>query len=227
MSMTLNHDSEGLEVVPGSELTAEGLEVVHNPDLNGLEASAKIQAAYGSEAMGKDGSSNMDNIEGVRWNKPNNSKKKRLWIIVAAVVLVLVIVGAVVGGVVGSRNSHKTLATPSSSSTPASTTSAPSSSATASSVYAASAIGVTGWWTSQSDFSIRLGYQGDDDYLHMMQYNSGDKDWSTMTILTNLDMKKGSPIAISCFNSSIFFNAAVNSDSVSNTSTALRGTCRI
>lgn len=201
--------------MPGSDLNAEGLEAVHNPDHDGLEASTKVQTAYGLEVVDKDSSSNMDNVEG---GKQHNPKRKRLWLIVAAVVLVLVIVGAVVGGVVGSQNSHKTLATPSSSSTPSSSTSAPSSSATASSVYASSGIGVTGWWTSQSDFSIRLAYQGPDSYLHMMQYNSGDDGWSAMTILTNLDIKKGSPIAISCFNSSIFFDAAVNSASVRNTS---------
>ncbi|KAK6448336.1 hypothetical protein FP744_10004586 [Trichoderma asperellum] len=208
MSTTLHHDIGGLEVVPGSDLNTEGLEAVHNPDHDGLEASTKVQTAYGLEVVDKDGSTNMDNIEG---GKQHNPKRKRLWIIVAAVVLVLVIVGAVVGGVVGSQNSHKTLATPSSSSTPSSSTSAPSSSATASSVYASSGIGVTGWWTSQSDFSIRLAYQGSDSYLHMMQYNSGDDGWSAMTILTNLDVKKGSPIAVSCFNSSIFFDATVNS----------------
>lgn len=226
MGTTLNHDMEGLEVVPGSDFNTEGLEVVPNTAYDGLEASPKVQTANGLESTSKDGLSNMDNIEGARWSKPNNSKRRRLWLIVAAVVLVLVIVGAVVGGVVGSRSSHKTLATPSSSPTPASSTSSPSpsSSATANSVYANSGIGVTGWWTSESDFSIRLAYQGDDSYLHMMQYNSGDDGWSTMTILTNLDLGKGSPIAISCFNSSVFFNSAVNSNSVSNISNAFRGT---
>lgn len=224
MSSTLNHDSEGLEVVPGSDHNAEGLEVVHNQGFDGLEASPKVQTAY-VDAMSKDGSDNMENVEGARWSKTHSPRRKRLWLIVAAVVVVLVIVGAVVGGVVGSRNNHKTLAAaPGSSSAASSTTSAPSSSATASPVHAGSGIGVTGWWTSQSDFSIRLAYQGDDSYLHMMQYNSGDDDWSAMTILTNLDVKLGSPIAISCFNSSIFFNSAVNSDSVSNTSNAFRGT---
>ncbi|KAL7924018.1 hypothetical protein ACQKWADRAFT_288555 [Trichoderma austrokoningii] len=212
MSSTLNHDIEGLEVVPGSDHNAAGLEVAPNHGYDGLEASPKVQTAYGLEAVSKDGSNNMDNIKGPRWGKTHSPRTKRLWLIVAAVVLVLVVVGAVVGGVVGSRSSHNTRPTPSSSSTPSSSTSAPSSSATASSVYASSGIGVTGWWTSDSDFSIRLAYQGDDSYLHMMQYNSGDDDWSAMTILTELDIKKGSPLAISCFNSSIFFNAAVDSN---------------
>lgn len=213
-------------MVPGSDHNVEGLEVAHNHGFDGLEASPKVQAAYGLEAVSKDGSSNMDNIEGARWSKKPNPRRKRLWLIVAAVVLVLVIVGAVVGGVVGSRSNHKALATPSPSSTPSSSssTSAPSSSATASSVDASSAIGVTGWWSSNSDFSIRLAYQGDDSYLHMMQYNSGDDDWSTMTILTNLDVKQGSPIAMSCFNNPIFSNSDPNSDNVSNTSLAMRDT---
>ncbi|UKZ59501.1 uncharacterized protein TrAtP1_000803 [Trichoderma atroviride] len=214
MSTTLTHDSEGLEVVPGSDHNAEGLEVAHNHGFDGLEASTKVQTAYGLEAVGKDGSSNMDNIEGARWSKKQNPHRKRLWLIVAAVVLVLVIVGAVVGGVVGSRSSHKTVAAPSSSSTstPSSSTGAPSSSATASSIDANSGIGVTGWWTSDSDFSIRLAYQGDDSYLHMMQYNSGDDDWSTMTILTNLDVKQGSSIAMSCFNNPVYSNSQPDSD---------------
>ncbi|KAL7902196.1 hypothetical protein HDV63DRAFT_361023 [Trichoderma sp. SZMC 28014] len=139
-------------------------------------------------------------------------QRKRLWLIVAAVVLVLVIVGAVVGGVVGSQNSHKTAATPTSSSAPSSSTSAPASSTTTSSIDASSGIGVTGWWSSDSDFSIRLAYQGDDSYLHMMEYNSGDNGWSTMTILTELDMKQGSPIAMSCFNNPVYYNSQVTSD---------------
>ncbi|PNP47474.1 hypothetical protein TGAMA5MH_01295 [Trichoderma gamsii] len=212
MSTTLSHDSEGLEVVPGSDNNVEGLEVAHNHGFDGLEASPKVQTAYGLEAVSKDGSSNMDNIEGARWSKSQNPRRKRLWLIIAAVVLVLVIVGAVVGGVVGSRSNHKALATPSSSSTPSPSTSAPSSSTTASSIDASSGIGVTGWWSSDSDFSIRLAYQGDDSYLHMMQYNSGDDDWSTMTILTNLDVKQGSPIALSCFNNPVFSNSDPNSD---------------
>lgn len=151
-------------------------------------------------------------------------QRKRLWLIVAAVVLVLVIVGAVVGGVVGSQNSHKTAATPTSSSAPSSSTSAPASSTTTSSIDASSGIGVTGWWSSDSDFSIRLAYQGDDSYLHMMEYNSGDNGWSTMTILTELDMKQGSPIAMSCFNNPVYYNSQVTSDNVSNTSITLRDT---
>lgn len=224
MSTTLSHDSEGLEVVPGSDNNVEGLEVAHNHGFDGLEASPKVQTAYGLEAVSKDGSSNMDNIEGARWSKSQNPRRKRLWLIIAAVVLVLVIVGAVVGGVIGSRSNHKALATPSSSSTPSPSTSAPSSSTTASSIDASSGIGVTGWWSSDSDFSIRLAYQGDDSYLHMMQYNSGDDDWSTMTILTNLDVKQGSPIALSCFNNPVFSNSDPNSDNVSNTLLALRDT---
>lgn len=225
MGTTLGHDSEGLEVVPGSDHNhnAEGLEVAHNHGFDGLQASPKVQTAYGLEAVGKDDSSNMENIEGARWSRKQNPQRKRLWLIVAAVVLVLVIVGAVVGGVVGSRSSHKeAVAAPSSSSTASSSTSAPSSSATASSVYASSGIGVTGWWSSASDFSIRLAYQGDDSYLHMMQYNSGDDDWSTMTILTNLDVKQGSSIAMSCFNNPVYYNSTPTSDTVSNTSIALR-----
>jgi hypothetical protein len=225
MSATLNHDSEGLEVVPGSDHNAEGLEVAHNHGFGGLEPSTKDQPGYGVEAVSKDGSSNMDNIENARWSQKPNPRRKRLWLIVAAVVLVLVIVGAVVGGVVGSQSSsHKASATPSSSSSPSPSTSTPSSSATPSSIDSKSAIGVTGWWNSESDFSIRLAYQGDDTYMHVMQYNSGDDDWSTMTILTELDMAPDSPIALSCFNNSISSNSAPTSDNVSNTFEALRGT---
>lgn len=76
MSTTLNHDSEGLEVVPGSEHNAEGLEVAHNQGFDGLEASPKVQTVDGLEAVSKDASSNMNMIEGARWSKKQTRKER-------------------------------------------------------------------------------------------------------------------------------------------------------
>ncbi|KAM0260397.1 hypothetical protein ACHAQJ_002799 [Trichoderma viride] len=214
--MAFNHD-------------AEGLEVVQRPYFAELEVSTKAQIAYGLEAVrgyeALEVTSNFPSgVDSEKSNKGLKSRKRTIWLIVAAVVFLLVIVGAVVGGILKSRHNSKALITPNATASVSSTTSpssaastsssSPSSSATSSSissspVYAGSSIGVTGWWTGTSDFSIRLVYQGDDGNLRLMQYNSGDDGWSTMTTFTNLDVKMGSPIAISSFNSTMFFDRPV------------------
>ncbi|PTB38099.1 hypothetical protein M441DRAFT_29503 [Trichoderma asperellum CBS 433.97] len=149
-------------------------------------------------------------------------RRKRLWIIVAAVVLLLVVVAAVVGGVVGSRHQHKTTtasnssnpssdSSPTSSSTSSSTPSSTPSSTSPNAAYSSSSIAVTGWWTSTSSYSIRLFYQGKDEHLRLIGYDSTDGMWSTVTTLTGPTLRLGSPIAACNYNSTLYFSSAVTS----------------
>ncbi|KAL7798574.1 hypothetical protein V8C37DRAFT_368331 [Trichoderma ceciliae] len=191
---------------------AAGLEVVQRPDHAELEVSTKPHFAHGLQVFRGDeglevasnGSAGVGNTETGDSNKEREPRRKMPWLIAAAIVFLLVVVGAVLSGVLVSRHNHETRTTPNATMTPSSTSSSP--------IYAGSSIGVTGWWTSTSDFSIRLVYQGGDGDLRLMRYNSGQGNWSTMTTLTDLDAKLGSPIATSCFNSTLFFDSLVTGD---------------
>lgn len=219
MSTIFNHD-------------AAGLEVVQTPYVADLEVSTKTQFAQGLEVVrGYDGLEVVNNgpdgikTEGFIQGDGRSPRRKKLWLIVGGVVLLLVVVAAVVGGVLGSRHSHKTPApTPDTSATPPASSSSPSSSSSSSdpppsnppnAVYASSGIGVTGWWTGSSSFTIRLIYQGEDGNLRLMRYHSGDGKWSTLATLTGLNAKRGSPIAASCFNIPNYFFSPVTSTNVS------------
>lgn len=191
---------------PTRTQAAHGLQVFHGDD--GLEVASNSTVAMGgakSEVFSEE-------------NEPK--QRRRMWcFIIAGVLLLVVIAVSVVGGVLGSRYNHRTPTTSNATATTSSATSpaipSASPSTTSSPVYASSSIGVTGWWTGASSFSIRLVYQGEDGYLRLMQYNSGDSSWSTMTTLTTLDARLGSPFAISAFNGTLFFNRPVISTNVS------------
>ncbi|KAL6872827.1 hypothetical protein J3F83DRAFT_731110 [Trichoderma novae-zelandiae] len=204
-----------------------GPEIVQRPDSTGLEVSTNAQIGQGLEVFsGDDGlevvHSGWDGIGGFKSDalvkeSEQRPPKKKLWLIIAGVVLLLVIVAAVVGGVLGSRQ-HKSPVTPSGSSPTPQASSTPSDSSTPSkpsqppsSVYVRSGIGVTGWWTGSSSFTIRLIYQGQDGNLRLMRYHSGDGKWTMLATLTDTKAKKGSPIAASCFNIPVFYFTPVTS----------------
>ncbi|EHK18003.1 uncharacterized protein TRIVIDRAFT_226121 [Trichoderma virens Gv29-8] len=218
MSTIFDRDTSGLEVRPPD---VGGLEV-RTPDIGGLEVSTKAQLAQGLEVFrgydglevinnGADGNSGIK-TEGLIEETERKPRKKKLWFILAGVALLLVIVGAVLGGVFGSRRNHKTpVETPGASATPEASATPPASSGPLNAIYAGSGIGVTGWWTGSSSFTIRLIYQGQDGNLRLMRYHSGDGKWSTLATLTDTKAKLGTPITASCFNIPFFFFTPVTS----------------
>jgi hypothetical protein len=220
MSTLPSYESAG----PGapSEGGYSALEVNHR--LSGTTAPEVYSAYDGLEVVNDDtaGVSNkvkVDSEAAIEEQLPQKSpRKKKLWIIVGAVVLLVVVVAAVVGGVVGSRH-HNSTTTASSSSDPSSTSS-PTSSGTSSTpsptpssnspnaAYSSSSIAVTGWWTGSSSYSIRLFYQGKDEKLRLIDYDSSDGMWSTVTTLADPILKPGSPLAACNYNSSLYFSNA-------------------
>lgn len=221
MNTIFDRDGSGLEVrLPD----VGGLEV-RPPDVGGLEVSNKAQIAQGLEAFsshdglevannGQDGGIKAEEFIEETERKP---RRKKLWLILTGVALLLVIVGAVLGGVFGSQHSHKAPAkTPGVSATPEASGKPPGSSdPPPNAVYTTSGIGVTGWWTGSSSFTIRLIYQGHDGDLRLMRYHSGDGKWSTLANLTGTKAKLGTPIAASCFNIPFFFFTPVTNSNVS------------
>lgn len=213
MRTIIDRDDTGLEVRP--------------PDVGGLEVSIKAQIAQGLEAFrGYDGLEVVNNaqagIDGIKTEgfikEPEpKPRRKKLWLVLAGIALLLVIVGAVSGGVLGSRHIHKApTETPGIATAPEASGKPPrSSDPPPNAVYATSGIGVTGWWTGSSSFTIRLIYQGHDGDLRLMRYHSGDGKWSTLANLTGTNAKLGTPIAASCFNIPFFFFTPVTSSNVS------------
>lgn len=112
-------------------------------------------------------------IEKPEHDTPDKQLRKKQWLIfvLSGIALLFVILAAVLGIALGLRpNNIKTpTETPQASTTPPTTSSKP-----ANAVYATSGIGVTGWWTGPSSFTICLAYQGSDGYLRLMRYHSGD-----------------------------------------------------
>ncbi|KAL7942615.1 hypothetical protein V8C42DRAFT_354739 [Trichoderma barbatum] len=202
MSTILDRDASGLEVRP--------------PEVGGLEVSTKAQLAQGLEVFrGYEGLEGVNNgpddscgtkTEGFIEETERKPRREKLWLILAGVAMLLAIVAAVLGGVLGPRRNHKTPAE-----TPEASATSPASSDSPNAVYLSSSIGVTGWWTGSSSFTIRLIYQGQDGNLLLMRYHSGDGKWSTLAILTDTKAKLGSPIAASCFNIPFFFFTPVTS----------------
>lgn len=226
MSVIYDRDPCGLEVRPPED----GLEV-WAPDVGGLEVLSRVQVEQALEVF-----RGYDDLEAVdpspshisriktesyidETEQKQNPLSKRPWLIIvlSSVTLLFVIVAAVLGVVLGlrlnSNNNSSNNKTP--SETPrASTTPPASSSKPASAVYASSGIGVTGWWTGPSSFTIRLVYQGHDGYLRLMRYHSGDGKWSTLATFSDAKAKLGTPIAASCYNIPFYCFSPITSSDV-------------
>ncbi|OCL05167.1 hypothetical protein AOQ84DRAFT_441627 [Glonium stellatum] len=125
---------------------------------------------------------------------------RRLWILV--IVVVLVIVGAVLGGVLGttlnhgSNNSHAQSAT-----TTGTPTAAPTGTSKPIGIRQNSPLAVTGWRTG-GNFSIRVYFQNDDNFLSYSAYESGTGNWTQISNFTTA--KPGSPLAATNFNHSFY-----------------------
>lgn len=225
MSVIYDRDPCELEVRPPEE----GLEV-WAPDVGGLEVSTRVQVEQALEVFrgcddleAVDASANgfvrvntESFIEKPEQNPPTKQPRKKQWLILvlSGIALLFVIVAAVLGVVLGLRLNNNSSNSKTPAETPrASTTPPASSSKPANAVYATSGIGVTGWWTSPSSFTIRLVYQGQDGYLRLMRYHSGDGQWSTLATFSDAKAKLGSPIAASCYNIPFYcFSPITNSD---------------
>ncbi|KAL7893630.1 hypothetical protein HDV63DRAFT_183290 [Trichoderma sp. SZMC 28014] len=207
MSVIYDRDACGLEVRPPEE----GLEV-WAAEVGGLEFSTRVQVEQAAEVFrgcddleAVDASANgLVKINSQSFNeKPEQNpsdeqSRKKQWLIffLSGITLLFIIVAAVLGIVLGLRlNNNSSKTTPQASATPPATSSKP-----ANAVYATSGIGVTGWWTGPSSFTIRLVYQGQDGYLRLMRYHSGDGNWSTLATFSDANAKLGSPIAASSYN---------------------------
>ncbi|PNP41792.1 hypothetical protein TGAMA5MH_06385 [Trichoderma gamsii] len=210
MSVIYDRDPCGLEVRPPEE----GLEV-WAPDVGGLEVSTREQVEQALEVFcGCDDLEAVDPsangfvrvntesfIEKPEQESSDEHLRKKQWLILtlAGVAVLFIILATVLGIVLGLRlnnSSSKTpTETPRASATPPATSSKP-----ANAVYATSGIGVTGWWTGPSSFTIRLIYQDQHGYLRLMRYHSGDGTWSTLAIFSDANAKLGSPIAASSYN---------------------------
>jgi hypothetical protein len=206
------------------EVNAYGLEVSNR--LDGAGAPEVFRGYDGLEVATDDLPDERAKIKveneaasAIKHRRPQkNARRRIIWIAVAAVVLAVVVVAAVVGGVLGSRHHHNSSASSRSSSIPSSPSSTPSSSSP-NAIYSKSSISTTGWWETTSSYNIRLVYQGTDEQLRMIGYSSDDNKWSTVaTYRANPPPRMGTPIAVSCYNSTFYFKDVVNSTSVSHAS---------
>lgn len=202
MRVIYDRDPCGLEVQPPED----GLEV-WPPEVGGLQVSTRVQVEQALEVFrGCDDLEAIDpNSSGIaRANteslidkieqEPNKQPRKKPWLILVliGVALLFVMVAAVLGIVLGLRlnnknnnnNDNKTPSEPS-------TTPPASSSKPFNAVYASSGIGVTGWWTDPSSFTIRLVYQRQDCHLRLMRYHSGNGKWSTLATFSDAKAKIG------------------------------------
>lgn len=232
MSVIYDRDPCGLEVRPPED----GLEV-WAPDVGGLQVSTRVQVEQALEAFrgcddleavnpSSSGIARVNTesfIEEIEQKQSPPNKKPWLILVLAGVALLFVIVAAVLGVVVGLRlnnnsnnNNDNNKTTPAESPQASSTTTPPiSPSKPANAVHAGSGIGITGWWTGPSSFTIRLVYQGQDGYLRLMRYHSGDGKWSTLAIFSDARAKLGTPIAASCYNIPYYCFSPITSSDVS------------
>jgi hypothetical protein len=151
-----DRDPCGLEVRPPEE----GLEV-WAPDLGGLEASTRMRVeqalevfrgcddleAINPSANGFVRINTESFIEKPEHNPPKKQPRKKQWLILvlSGVALLFIIIAAVLGVVLGLKLNNNSNS--SSTETPRASITPPASSKPANAVYAASGIGVTGWWT--------------------------------------------------------------------------------
>jgi hypothetical protein len=193
MSGTKEHDSSGIEVV--HELP------------NNLHSSLNVSTS--GELANPFAEANVDQHVGAAEARPpaqyNGGRLKRtiIWLVGAIVFLIIFVI--VVGVVLGAKLDRKPPApssTSTSSNSATTTTSSPTPAPT--SPRRGTAISVTGW-RNGSDYSIRLFYQGNDQYLRIIGFESSNSSWSAPT--TFAQAKAGTPIAAASFNTAFNFES--------------------
>ncbi|KAM0455652.1 hypothetical protein ACHAPV_007730 [Trichoderma viride] len=162
MSVIYDREPCGLGVRPPDEglEVEQALEVFRGcDDLEAVDPGANGFVRINTESF----------IEKPEQSPPDEQPRKKqcLILVLSGIALLFVILAAVLGIALGlqlnNNNSKTPTETPQASATPPTTSSKP-----ANAVYATLGIGVTGWWTRPSSFTIRLAYQGSDGYLRLM-----------------------------------------------------------
>jgi len=111
-------------------------------------------------------------------------KRTIVWLVVAVILLIVlaVVLRAVVGIKLASETAALTVTVTASLITSLNATPTSSPTASLSSIRKNTVLSVTGW-RSGSEFSIRLFYQGDDVYLRIIGFESGNSSWATPSII--------------------------------------------
>jgi hypothetical protein len=125
-----------------------------------------------------------------------NSKRRKVWWIVGGTILgLLVIVSTVVGGILGSKTATHTNSGNSTSVVPSSGNNHTSTTGVLTSIRENSKMAVTGYRGANGNYTLRLFFQGPDNYLRFMDKNSVDSKWTDPVPLIHLPyqpMEKGS-----------------------------------
>jgi Fungal fucose-specific lectin len=132
-------------------------------------------------------------------------KRTILWLGGAVVLLIVlaIVLGAVLGTELHRKSRAPSLTNTSSNLTNSSSTPPPSPTT----ARKGTAISVTGW-RSGSEFSIRLFYQGNDEYLRIIGFESSNSSWSVPA--TFVQAKPGTPIAALSFNTAVQWPGAAS-----------------
>lgn len=194
-----NSNTEGVDPSGGP---SPGLEVAHpkstqqqiyefpTSDVPGADQHEK------ASGLGKEPFFKKEQICGLR--------RRKFWL--ALTIVLLVIIAVIVGTVLGTRKHDSSSASSSGTATATVTIISPdlptsTSSSTPTSIRANSRLAVTGWRTGQ-EYSIRLFYQGPDDYLRYSAYESTSGEWAAPVMSVKATAR--SPIGATAFNHSIY-----------------------
>jgi len=184
-----NHDSAGIEVVH---------ELPNNlPSSLNAGTKAELASQFGGDGVDQ-------SIPAPAAGPPLRRVNRTIvWLVVT--IILLVVLAVVLGTVLGTKLHSKSAApsTTSASSLAATPTSSPT--ASPSTVRKNTAISVTGY-RNGPEFSIRLFYQGNDAYLRIIGFESGNSSWSAPS--TILQAKLGTPIAAASYNNNAFFGTS-------------------
>lgn len=189
-------------------VTQEGLE------FNNHDAPEVVQAYHNDKEMKSYHPQEPRNLAGDEQQtpQPHSHRRRRRNILIAVAVGLVVVIAIVVGAVVGSRaaqnNSHSSTSSESATPTTSTSTSAtPEPSATSSlssvSLRDKSALSVTGW-TSGSEYSIRVFYQGGDGKIRLSSYESTAGEWGAPDVL-DIQGRNDTPLGASSIAEPFYF----------------------
>ena len=175
-----------------------GLEVAHNQALYSLAGASGNPALEHEKNVARPQNFALDATENeAAASAPAGGLRKRIWItallILAAIAIIL---GATLGTLLNRHNS-----TPSNEANkPIQTTTviqSPRPSSTPVYVRPKSPLAVTAWRSSANAFSIRLFYQGPDDFLRLSAFDSAGVGWNGPSAF--IKVRPSTVLAVSCF----------------------------
>jgi hypothetical protein len=196
-----NSNTQGVD--PGSG-PSPGLEVAHP------KSTQQIYEFPTSDALGvnqHEKASGVGREPFFKRERVCGLRRREFWL--ALTIILLAIIAVVVGAVLGTRKHGSSSASSSGTAMATATatvTNSPdlptsTSSSTPTSIRANSRLAVTGWRTGQ-EYSIRLFYQGPDDYLRYSAYESTSAEWTVPVM--SVEAIASSPIGATAFNRSIY-----------------------